>query len=229
MDFKIQELEKWARRYTLTASKEQIEEQLGVQLDDYQPRYNIAPSQPVLSLISDGENRRAGYLKWGLVPVWAKDPKIGHKMINARGETVDEKPAFKRLLKRRRCLIVADGFYEWKRTEEKKKPYRITVNDGIFTFAGLWDRWESDDKEIVSCTILTTKPNEFMKEIHDRMPVILGGKDRNMWLDPSIEDKDILTQLIKAYPAKDMDAYEVSPLVNNPKNETSDCIRSIVE
>ncbi|WP_232718768.1 SOS response-associated peptidase [Bacillus sp. FJAT-45037] len=213
----------------MTASKEQIEEQLGVQLDDYQPRYNIAPSQPVLSLISDGENRRAGYLKWGLVPVWAKDPKIGHKMINARGETVDEKPAFKRLLKRRRCLIVADGFYEWKRTEEKKKPYRITVNDGIFTFAGLWDRWESDDKEIVSCTILTTKPNEFMKEIHDRMPVILGGKDRNMWLDPSIEDKDILTQLIKAYPAKDMDAYEVSPLVNNPKNETSDCIRSIVE
>ncbi|WP_100374801.1 SOS response-associated peptidase [Bacillus sp. FJAT-45037] len=216
-------------RYTLTASKEQIEEQLGVQLDDYQPRYNIAPSQPVLSLISDGENRRAGYLKWGLVPVWAKDPKIGHKMINARGETVDEKPAFNRLLKRRRCLIVADGFYEWKRTEEKKKPYRITVNDDIFTFAGLWDRWESDDKEIVSCTILTTEPNEFMKEIHDRMPVILGGEDRNMWLDPSIEDKDILTQLIKAYPAKDMDAYEVSPLVNNPKNETEECISSLAE
>ncbi|WP_368505182.1 SOS response-associated peptidase [Alkalihalophilus sp. As8PL] len=216
-------------RYTLTATKEQIEEQLGVQLEDYQPRYNIAPSQRVLSLISDGKSRRAGYLKWGLVPVWAKDPKIGYKMINARGETVDEKPAFKRLFKRRRCLIVADGFYEWKRTEKNKKPYRITVNEGIFTFAGLWDRWKSDDKEIVSCTILTTEPNEAMKEIHDRMPVILGEEERDVWLDPSLEDKEILNDLIRPYPAKDMNAYEVSTLVNSPKNEVDACIRSLVE
>ncbi|WP_227940101.1 SOS response-associated peptidase [Alkalihalobacillus deserti] len=216
-------------RFTLTATKEEIEEQLLVEIFEYQPRFNIAPSQPVLSIISDGEKRRAGYLRWGLVPVWAKDPKIGYKMINARGETVDEKPAFKRLLKRRRCLIVADGFYEWKRTEENKKPYRITINEGIFTFAGLWDRWKSNDKEIVSCTILTTEPNEFMKGIHDRMPVILGGEDRNLWLDPGVEDKQILKDLIKPYPTQGMNAYEVSTLVNSPKNETEECIRSLVE
>ena len=115
-------------------------------------------------------------------------------MIN--GETVDEKPAFKRLLKRRRCLIVADGFYEWKRTEENKKSYRITVNEGIFTFAGLWDRWKSNEEEIISFTILTTEPNEFMKGIHDRMPVILGEEDRNIWLNPGVEDKQILGMVL---------------------------------
>ncbi|KHF38502.1 SOS response-associated peptidase [Halalkalibacter okhensis] len=216
-------------RFTLTATKEQIEEQLYVELFDYQPRFNIAPSQPVLSIISDGEKRRAGYLRWGLVPVWAKDPKIGYKMINARGETVDEKPAFKRLLKRRRCLIVSDGFYEWKRTGENKKPYIITVNEGIFTFAGLWDRWKLNDEEIVSCTILTTEPNEFMKGIHDRMPVILDEEERNVWLDPGVEDKQILKELIKPYPTQGMNAYEVSTLVNSPKNETEECIRPLIE
>ncbi|MED1603187.1 SOS response-associated peptidase [Alkalihalophilus marmarensis] len=214
---------------TLTATKEQIEEQLDVQLDDYEPRFNIAPSQPVLSVISDGEKRKAGYLRWGLVPVWAKDPKIGYKMINARGETVDEKPAFKRLLKRRRCLIVADGFYEWKRTEETKRPYRITVNDSIFTLAGLWDRWTSEKEEIVSCTILTTAPNEFMKDIHDRMPVILGDAERKVWLDSSIEDKEIIKDVIKPYPAQFMNAHEVSTIVNNPRNESAECIRSLSE
>ncbi|MDV2686497.1 SOS response-associated peptidase [Alkalihalophilus lindianensis] len=216
-------------RYTLTATKEQIEVQLDIKLEDYEPRFNIAPSQPVLSVISDGEKKKAGYLKWGLVPVWAKDPKIGYKMINARGETVDEKPAFKRLLKRRRCVIVADGFYEWKRTEKTKQPYRITVNDQLFTFAGLWDRWTSDDEEIVSCTILTTAPNECMKNIHDRMPVILGDADREVWLDPSIEDKEIVKDLIKPYSAQLMNAYEVSTIVNNPRNESEECIRSLSE
>ncbi|ADC51456.1 YoqW [Alkalihalophilus pseudofirmus OF4] len=216
-------------RFTLTATKEQIEKQLNVHLDDYEPRFNIAPSQPVLSVISDGKKRKAGYLKWGLVPVWAKDPKIGYKMINARGETVDEKPAFKRLLKRRRCLIVTDGFYEWKRTDETKQPYRITVNDRIFTFAGLWDRWKSGDEEIVSCTILTTAPNEFMRDIHDRMPVILGDEERKVWLDPSIEDKEIVKDIIKPYPAQYMTAHEVSTYVNNPRNESEECIKSLSE
>ncbi|MFC0469122.1 SOS response-associated peptidase [Halalkalibacter kiskunsagensis] len=214
-------------RFTLAAPKEQIEEQLLVELFDYKPRFNIAPSQPVLSIISDGEKRKAGYLRWGLVPVWAKDPKIGYKMINARGETVDEKPAFKRLLGRRRCLIVADGFYEW--IDEKKKPYRITVNDGIFTFAGLWDRWKSGDDEIVSCTIITTEPNKLMSDIHDRMPVILGEESRKVWLDPGVEDKYIVKDLLKPYPVEEMRAYEVSTMVNSPRNETEECIRSIVE
>jgi putative SOS response-associated peptidase YedK len=212
-------------RFTLTASKENIEDQLQVELFDYKPRYNIAPSQPMLSIISDGQKRKAGYLQWGLVPSWAKDPKIGYKMINARGETVDEKPTFKWLLERRRCLVVADGFYEWKRIEEKKKPYRVTVNDGIFTFAALWDRWKSENKEIVSCTILTTEPNELMKNIHDRMPVILGEEERNIWLDPSMEDKPILKGLLKPYPNQEMKAYEVSTLVNSPKNEMEECPR----
>ncbi|MGO4890473.1 SOS response-associated peptidase [Anaerobacillus sp. MEB173] len=217
-------------RYTLAAPKEQIEEQLQLELTEYEPRYNIAPSQPVLSVISDGTQRRAGYLRWGLVPSWAKDPKIGYKMINARGETVDEKPAFKRLLARRRCLIVADGFYEWKRVDDTKRPYRITVNDNIFTFAGLWDRWKSDnDEEIVSCTIITTEPNELMSDIHDRMPVIVRDQDRDTWLNPSIADKHILKSLIKPYPEEEMHAYEVSTLVNSPRNNGADCIRSLVD
>lgn len=216
-------------RFTLTASKEAIQESLQLELfDDYQPRYNIAPSQPVLSVISDGDKRRAGYLRWGLVPVWAKDKKIGYKMINARGETLDEKPAFKRLLQRRRCLVVADGFYEWMKKDDKKQPYRITVNEGaVMTFAGLWDRWKSDDEEIVSCTIITTKPNDLMSDIHDRMPVILGAAEREVWLDTTIEDKHILKDLIKPYPAERMQAYEVSTLVNSPKNESEECIKSL--
>ncbi|MET3504922.1 putative SOS response-associated peptidase YedK [Halalkalibacter oceani] len=162
------------------------------------------------------------------MPVWAKDPKIGYKMINARGETIDEKPAFKRLLQRRRCLVVADGFYEWLKKDDKKQPYRITINDGgVMTFAGLWDRWKSDDEEIVSCTIITTKPNELMSDIHDRMPVILGEEERKVWLDTSIEDKHILKDLIKPYAAKEMRAYEVSELVNSPRNESKECIKSL--
>ncbi|WP_017728781.1 SOS response-associated peptidase [Halalkalibacterium ligniniphilum] len=216
-------------RYTLTASKEQVEEQLQIELTEYNPRYNIAPSQKVLSLVSDGEKRKAGYLQWGLVPVWAKDKKIGYKMINARGETVDQKPAFKRLLARRRCLIVADGFYEWKRTEEEKKPYRIIMNEGkIFTFAGLWDRWTQGDEEIVSCTIITTKPNDLMVTIHDRMPVIISEEERDTWLDPAIQDTHIVKNLIKPYAAEEMMAHEVSTVVNSPKNEVEECIRPLV-
>ncbi len=149
-------------------------------------------------------------------------------MINARGETVDEKPAFKRLLARRRCLIVADGFYEWKHVDDKKMPYRITVNDGIFTFAGLWDRWQRDDEEIVSCTIITTEPNALMSDIHDRMPVIVGEEDRDTWLDPTIADKHILKSLIKPYTDEEMHAYEVSTLVNSPRNDGAECIQSLI-
>ncbi|MCK0470904.1 SOS response-associated peptidase [Halalkalibacter sp. APA_J-10(15)] len=215
-------------RFTLTADKEEIEKHLQVDLFHYTPRYNIAPSQPVLSIISNGEQKKAGYLRWGLVPSWAKDPKIGYKMINARGETIHEKSAFKRLFERRRCLIVADGFYEWKRTEQGKKPYRITVHEGIFTFAGLWDRWIDAKKgsELTTCTIITTEPNKRISDIHDRMPVILHRRDWDRWLDKTTHLATLKT-LLHSYPAEEMDAYEVSTIVNSPKNESVDCIQSL--
>ncbi|TCP29066.1 putative SOS response-associated peptidase YedK [Scopulibacillus darangshiensis] len=195
----------------------------------YQPRYNIAPSQPILSVINDGKNNRAGFLRWGLVPSFAKDKSIGYKMINARAETIDEKPTFKRLLARRRCLIIADSFYEWRRDEGKKTPMRIhMLNNDPFALAGLWDRWESPDgEEITSCTIITTKPNDLMKDIHDRMPVILSKEDEGMWLDRSVNDKQVLKQLLVPYDAEKMEAYEVSNVVNSPRNEMKECIREV--
>lgn len=215
-------------RFILTTSRQELEEKFGIPFPDFNPRYNIAPSQEILSIVVNEEGWKAGFLQWGLVPVWAKDKKIGYKMINARGETLDEKPAFKRLLSHRRCLIVADGFYEWMKLNDRKQPYRITVDNGkAFTFAGLWDRWKSEDEEIVSCTIITTKPNKLMDEIHDRMPVILNEEERDIWLNSSIEDKHILKDLIKPYPAEEMNAHEVSTIVNSPKNEVEDCIRPL--
>ncbi|MFD2656529.1 SOS response-associated peptidase [Gracilibacillus thailandensis] len=215
-------------RFTLDTSIEVLESELGIVLTEFQPRYNIAPTQQVLSIVGTNEGRKAGYLQWGLVPGWAKDPKIGSKMINARSETVDEKPSFKRLLSRRRCLIVADSFYEWKREENEKQPYRITVNDGqLFTFAGLWDRWSSGDQEIVSCTILTTKPNRLMQSIHDRMPVILQDKDQDNWIDPTIDDKTFLKTLLVPLDDSLMKAYPVSKKVNNPRNNDQSLIEPI--
>ncbi|WP_163583481.1 SOS response-associated peptidase [Gracilibacillus saliphilus] len=215
-------------RFTLDTSIEVLESELGIVLTEFQPSYNIAPTQQVLSIVGTNQGRKAGYLQWGLVPVWAKDPKIGSKMINARSETVDEKPSFKRLLSRRRCLIVADSFYEWKREEKEKQPYRITVNDGqLFTFAGLWDRWSSGDQEIVSCTILTTKPNRLMESIHDRMPVILQDKGQDNWIDPTIDDKAFLKSFLLPLDDSLMKAYPVSKKVNNPRNNDQSLIEPI--
>ncbi|UOQ50592.1 SOS response-associated peptidase [Gracilibacillus caseinilyticus] len=206
-------------RFTLETSKEVIESELGIELYDYIPSYNIAPTQQVLALVGTTEGKKAGYLQWGLVPSWSKDPKFGSKMINARSESVDEKPSFKQLLTRRRCLIVADSFYEWKKDGEEKQPYRITVNDGgLFTFAGLWDRWQQEDQMLVTCTILTTKPNALMDSLHHRMPVILGEQAQNDWLDPNIEDKHYLKGLLQPFESTTMAAHPVSKRVNNPRN-----------
>ncbi|SFL35253.1 Putative SOS response-associated peptidase YedK [Gracilibacillus orientalis] len=212
-------------RFTLDTSIEVLESELGIALTEFEPSYNIAPTQQVLSIVGTKEGRKSGYLQWGLVPSWAKDLKIGSKMINARSETVDEKPSFKRLLSRRRCLIVADSFYEWKRKEKDKQPYRITVNDGrLFTFAGLWDRWIKRDQELVTCTILTTKPNHLMQSIHDRMPVILQEKNQNNWIDPTITDKTFLKSLLVPLDSSIMKAYPVSKKVNNPSNNDKSII-----
>jgi len=194
----------------------------------YEFRYNIAPSQPVLAVVNDGHKNRFGYLKWGLVPSWANDAKIGYKMINARAETLDTKPAFKSLLMRRRCVVVGDSFYEWKTENGKKQPYRIKRKKSKpISFAGLWDRWEHKGDIIQTCTIITTKPNSLMSNIHDRMPVILPKEKEAIWLDRSVVNKEDLKALLIPYSDEDMEAYPVSTLVNSPKNEGVHLIESV--
>ena len=211
-------------RFTLTVSIDTVAKAFGVAPTlDSSARYNIAPMQEVVSILSDGDENTAHmeWLQWGLVPSWAKDEAIGSKMINARAETLAEKPSFKRLLRNRRCLVVADGFYEWKKEGTAKTPMFITLKDGgPFAFAGLWDLWRNaDGREIRSCTLITTQPNELVATIHDRMPVILPANAREMWLDTALHEEQALLPLLAPYAADEMAARAVSRLVNNPKNE----------
>lgn len=219
-------------RFTLTTSKERLEFrfQLANMYEiDHQPRFNIAPTQNVLAVVSDGEKNRAGQLRWGLIPSFTKDKSIGAKMINARAETIVEKPSFKRLLPRRRCLILADSFYEWRQTGENKVPMRARLKSGEpFAFAGLWDRWHSPDgEEITSCTIITTEANSLLAEIHPRMPVILDEEGERAWLDRSITDPILLQSYLKPYDSQLMEVYPVSPLVNSAKNDLPACIEPV--
>jgi putative SOS response-associated peptidase YedK len=214
-------------RFTLLAEELEILSAFGIEhrIDDYQPRYNIAPGQKILGIIHDGEKKRAGYLKWGLVPSFSKDPKIGYKMINARLETAAEKPSFRKLMERRRCLIVADSFYEWRKVGTKKQPLRISLKDRkLFAFAGLWDRWKQGEEEIVSCTILTKEPNDFMAEIHNRMPVILPKELELNWIEQGQKDAKEMRDFLLELPDVDLTAYEVSTFVNSAKNEGEECI-----
>jgi len=209
-------------RYTLTADGKAI--QLAFDLDSIsdqlQPRYNIAPSQAVPIITNENANKLT-YVKWGLVPSWAKDPSIGYKMINARSETASEKPSFRSAFKRRRCLIPADGFFEWTKQGKKKVPMYIHLEDNaLFAFAGLWEAWQSPDgSELQTCTILTTEPNELIKPLHHRMAVILEKDDYETWLTPGEVPADVLTPLLKPYSEDQMRVYEVSTLVNSPKND----------
>lgn len=220
-------------RYSLFADFRKIEDRFGeatFEIDEYEPNYNIAPSQQVLAVINDGSKNRLGHLKWGLVPPWAKDAKIGFKMINARAETVHEKPSFREALKKKRCLIVADSFYEWKRNDERKVPMRIKMkNDELFAMAGLWETWKDPKGELVhTCTILTTEPNGLMSSIHDRMPVILKPEDEATWLDSSIQDVEKLKHLLHPFKEESlMDTYEVSDQVNSPKNNSPELIERV--
>jgi len=216
-------------RYTF-AQPNQIELRFGIVPSESRliPRYNIAPTQMVPAVINQA-GRRLVMLRWGLIPSWAKDLSIGNKMINARAETLAEKPSFRTLLQRRRCLIIADGFYEWKKEGTGKKPYRITlIDEEPFAFAGLWDSWTSPAGEIIqSCTIITTAANELMQPIHNRMPVILPKDAEQIWADPAVTDKLLLKDLLQPYPAELMTAYEVSPLVNSPKNDLPECLKQV--
>jgi putative SOS response-associated peptidase YedK len=191
------------------------------------PRYNIAPSQPILVLPNNGTNK-ADFFVWGLIPSWAKDPSIGNRMINARAETLAEKPSFRGALKYHRCLIFADGFYEWQTQpgSKTKIPLFIHLKSGVpFAFAGLWDEWQSPDgSEVRSATIITTEPNELMACVHNRMPVILNQHSYTQWLNPAPQASNILQDLLVPYSSEDMESYPVSTLVNSPGNDRQECI-----
>lgn len=196
---------------------------------DLSPRYNIAPTQAVLAARNALEGgRELVALHWGLVPHWAKEPKTGYSTINARAETVAEKPAFRKAFRYRRCLIAADGFYEWRRMGSVKQPYYIGLEDGEpFAFAGIWEHWEGQGEMIDSCAIIVTQANELVAPIHDRMPVILDPADYEPWMDPELQDPERLKALLRPYPAERMRAYPVSTRVNNPKNDQPELVARI--
>jgi putative SOS response-associated peptidase YedK len=198
-----------------------------------EPRYNIAPTQSVPTVLQPSVSQAWQFkmLYWGLIPKWAKDSKIGAKLINARAETVAEKPSFRSAFRKRRCLVLADGFYEWQQQENKKQkqPYYFRLNDGQpFAFAGLWEQWEDVSGEAIdSCTLLTTDANELMRPVHNRMPVILNPKDYERWLDPEVKEPEQLQPLLRPYSTQEMLAYPVSTAVNKPSNDNAECIKSI--
>ena len=219
-------------RFTRKENFQQLAKLLGVRtLPQLPPRYNIAPSQLVACVRVNPESleNECVSLKWGLVPSWAKDPSIGQKMINARAETVAEKPSFRRAFQQRRCLILADGFYEWKREGKEKQPYYIHFTDNRpFAFAGLWERWEAGgDAMLDSCAMITTGPNVVMEPIHHRMPVILHPKDYACWLGSMRQDFATLNALLQPPPAESLEAYPVSPLVNNPRHDNPLCLQPL--
>jgi putative SOS response-associated peptidase YedK len=221
-------------RFTLTASAREIEAEFRVAIrDDLLPRYNIAPTQDVLAIARDPETGedRAGWLRWGLVPHWAKDPSIGSRMINARAETLATKPAFRNAYRKHRCLVVADGFYEWAKIpgEKRKRPYWIHRRDGRFlAFAGLWERWGRGEEEIASCAIVTTEPVDLVRPIHDRMPLVLSREDRERWLDPGASPEELGT-ITHRPDAEALEARAVSTAVNAPDNDEPGCIEPLEE
>jgi putative SOS response-associated peptidase YedK len=192
------------------------------------PRYNIAPSQDVLAITSEEGQNSASLFRWGLIPSWAKDPKIGYKMINARSESILEKPTFKRLIKRNRCLIPADGFYEWKLEGKQKQPYHIQLKSKEpFAFAGLYDEWLHEGKTTFTCTIITTDANEMMRDIHQRMPVILTREMEKEWLSHDNLGDSQVRELLTQYDSSEMLAYPISTIVNNARNEGAEIINSL--
>jgi putative SOS response-associated peptidase YedK len=221
-------------RYTLTPAIDELLAALGLAdaVTGLTPRYNIAPTQPIPALRLD----KAGaltleFFRWGLVPFWAKDPAIGNRMINARGETVAEKPSFRAAFRDRRCLILADGWYEWKKTAAGKQPTRIQLKSGeAFAFAGIWEQWrpkeESDptwSEEIRSCAIITSEPCESIRAIHHRMPVVLKRERWDDWLVPGATPEDLLA-MVGPYGGDDLVHHPVSTIVNSPANDVEQCV-----
>lgn len=218
-------------RFTLTSPAEALAHFFGlVRPPEMPPRYNIAPTQNVATVLVMTGDRQVRLMRWGLIPSWAKDSTVASHMINARAETVAQKPAFRTALRNRRCLIIADGFYEWKHTGHTKQPFHIVKRDRTpFAFAGLWDRWQppGGGEPIESCTIITTTANQVVAEFHERMPVILDPKDYDLWLDPAVREPDRLLPLLTQLPADQMEAYPVANVVNSPAHEVADCIKPL--
>lgn len=219
-------------RFTLTISPEQLQDQFGLSerpSADLAPRYNIAPTQAV-AVVANSAERKLEIFQWGLIPSWAKDPKIGSKLINARAETLAEKPSFRTALKRRRCLVVADGFYEWKKEGARKIPMYIQMDDGRpFGFAGLWEVWQPPDGSLLkTCTIITTEPNALTETIHNRMPAILPPEAYDAWLRPGELPAEEVLPLLRPYDARRMKATPVSTRVNSPSVDSPECILPLV-
>ena len=215
-------------RFSLSTPPEQIARQFRLTTTpSVTPHYNIAPTQNVSAIRTTDAGRQLAALRWGLIPAWADDAKIGNRMINARSETAATSPAFRRAFRERRCLIVADGFFEWQKVDAKtKQPFFIRLEDDApFGFAGLWEAWRGPDGAVVeSCTILTTTPNELVSAVHDRMPVLLPPTAYDTWLDPQQNDVATLQALLAPYPAEEMMAYPVTTLVNSPRNDGAELV-----
>ncbi|NLX14475.1 MAG: SOS response-associated peptidase [Phycisphaerales bacterium] len=196
-----------------------------IEADLRRPRYNIAPTQKVPALLVRNGRRVLAEMQWGLVPAWARDKAMGVRLINARAETLSEKPAFRNALRKSRCLIPADGFYEWQKQGARKIPMYIRLIGGRpFAFAGLFELWRGQDEELLSCTIITTEADEPIRPIHERMPVILPCELYRSWLDPSLNDKDAISSLLRPVEGRMLEAYPVSSHVNSPRNDDPGCI-----
>jgi putative SOS response-associated peptidase YedK len=217
-------------RFAMFASGEELKERYPfAEASLFEPRYNIAPTQSVAAIRSTAAGRELARLRWGLIPSWSTDPAIGNKLLNARAETVAEKPSFRSAFKKRRCLIPASGFYEWQKVGAgRKQPYFIRPRDGgLFAFAGLWEHWHDPRGEVVeTCTILTTEANDVMRPLHDRMPVILGTGAEGLWLDPHA-DADFLHSLLVPFPGEKMEAFPINPWVSDPKHEGPRCLEPV--
>jgi putative SOS response-associated peptidase YedK len=220
-------------RYRLTRRKQLLEEHFATDPweDDWEPRYNIAPTQPVPVIRQDPKEpvRRLSLLRWGLISSWAKDASGAARMINARSETASTLPAFRDALKLRRCLIPADGFYEWQRTGQAKQPFCFEVNDGeLFAFAGIWDSWRNGSGSVLeTCSILTTTPNDVTASVHDRMPVIVNPDAYDLWLDPGMKDTRLVSDMLRPYEARQMRCYPVSTRLNHAANDDEECSKRI--
>ncbi len=218
-------------RYALIASAPRLARLLGlIDLPELPPRYNIAPSQSVTVARRSQQGRaELVMVRWGLIPAWSKTPGKDYRMINAKAETLAQRPAFRTAYRRRRCLIPADGFYEWKQLSGRKQPYYFAMKDAEpFVFAGLWEQWRGPDEQIIdSCAIITTEPNKLVADIHNRMPAILGRQDHKAWLDPDLQDPQALDTLLKPYEPDAMTATPVSAHVNNPRNDDPRCIEPL--
>jgi putative SOS response-associated peptidase YedK len=214
-------------RFSQAKSKQEVKKRFNVKKmpDGVEGLFNVAPEQNIPAILNESPDQ-VSLVRWGIIPSWAKEEKTQYSMINARAETLLEKPAYKRLIQKRRCLLIADGFYEWKKTSGRKIPYRIMLKSGdLFAFAGLWDLWEKEGKRIFSCSIITTSPNKLCKEIHDRMPEILPREREGEWLSDIPIEKAMA--LLMPYANDLMKCYEISLKVNNPANNSAEIINPL--